>query len=151
MIVSFLTQSSELDFFFFLSLFWSGMLGCADKGRRFLCRRWQLSFGPGREKNRSFKKTHCHIAHHRYQAAELNRNMRAGLWLPFLSLLGSCWCAPQQTCHPGDEFLGKRRFSFKKNDSAYSRTSEPPVRLCRCVGSKSCIVLLWNQEHVDFF
>ncbi|TWW58545.1 carboxypeptidase Z isoform X2 [Takifugu flavidus] len=32
--------------------------------------------------------------------------MRAGLWFPFLSLVGSCWCAPPQTCHPGDEFLG---------------------------------------------
>lgn len=33
--------------------------------------------------------------------------MHLGLWLLFLSLARSCWCAPQQTCHPGDEFLGK--------------------------------------------
>uniref|UniRef100_A0A3Q2YD07 Carboxypeptidase Z n=1 Tax=Hippocampus comes TaxID=109280 RepID=A0A3Q2YD07_HIPCM len=25
----------------------------------------------------------------------------------FLALSGSCWCAPQQTCHPGDELLAK--------------------------------------------
>lgn len=64
---------------------------------------------PGEGKSRSFEKTQCHIAHHRCQAAELNRNMRARLWFPFLGLLGSCWCAPQQTCHPGDERLGKSR------------------------------------------
>lgn len=41
--------------FFFLLLFCSGML-CADKGRRCLRRRWQLSFGPGREKVEALKR-----------------------------------------------------------------------------------------------
>lgn len=79
------------------------------------------------------------IALHRYPAAELNRNMRAGLWFPFLSLLGSCWCAPQQTCHHGDELLGKSRFSFKKNNFAFCRTSEPPVRCADALGVKAVV------------
>ncbi|XP_010775660.1 carboxypeptidase Z isoform X1 [Notothenia coriiceps] len=34
--------------------------------------------------------------------------MRLGLSVLLLSLTRSCWCVPQQqTCHPGDEFLGR--------------------------------------------
>lgn len=34
-------------------------------------------------------------------------NMRLGLSVLFLSLAKSCWCAPQQSCPPGDEFSGE--------------------------------------------
>ncbi|XP_061737357.1 carboxypeptidase Z isoform X2 [Nerophis ophidion] len=33
--------------------------------------------------------------------------MLFGLLGLFLALTKSCWCAPQQTCHPGDHFLGR--------------------------------------------
>ncbi|XP_037327476.2 carboxypeptidase Z isoform X2 [Pungitius pungitius] len=33
--------------------------------------------------------------------------MRLGLLVLFLSSMRSCWCAPPQTCHPGDEILGR--------------------------------------------
>ncbi|KAL6110575.1 cpz [Pungitius sinensis] len=33
--------------------------------------------------------------------------MRFGLLVLFLSSMRSCWCAPPQTCHPGDEILGR--------------------------------------------
>uniref|UniRef100_A0AAQ5XBS4 FZ domain-containing protein n=1 Tax=Amphiprion ocellaris TaxID=80972 RepID=A0AAQ5XBS4_AMPOC len=33
--------------------------------------------------------------------------MHSGVSLLLLFVARSCWCAPQQTCHPGDEFLGR--------------------------------------------
>ncbi|KAM8879869.1 carboxypeptidase Z isoform 3-T3 [Spinachia spinachia] len=33
--------------------------------------------------------------------------MHLGLLVLFLSSMRSCWCAPPQTCHPGDELLGR--------------------------------------------
>lgn len=38
--------------------------------------------------------------------------MHLGLVLLLSSLARSCWCAPQQTCHPGDAFLGKIQDPF---------------------------------------
>ncbi|KAM7418579.1 hypothetical protein PAMA_015948 [Pampus argenteus] len=66
--------------------------------------------------------------------------MHLGLLLLFLSLTKSCWCAPQQTCHPEDELLGKCRnklFQEKPtctdlnlgycNDMGYTRTIFPNI------------------------
>ncbi|XP_030290275.1 carboxypeptidase Z isoform X2 [Sparus aurata] len=66
--------------------------------------------------------------------------MHSGLWVLLLYLCGSSWCAPQQTCHPGDELLGRcsnNDFEEKPkctelnlgycNDMEYSRTMFPNI------------------------
>ncbi|XP_019744815.1 carboxypeptidase Z isoform X2 [Hippocampus comes] len=58
----------------------------------------------------------------------------------FLALSGSCWCAPQQTCHPGDELLGRCSNGVTEatptctemhlsycNDVGYTRTMFPNI------------------------
>lgn len=61
---------------------------------------------PEERESYSFKHT---LPHHTppLSSSSLHSNMHLGLLLLFLSLTRSCRCAPQQTCQPGDEFLGK--------------------------------------------
>ncbi|XP_044045932.1 carboxypeptidase Z isoform X2 [Siniperca chuatsi] len=90
-------------------------------------------------KSCSFKHT---LPHHTppLSSSLLHSNMRSGLLVLFLSLTKSFWCAPQQTCHPGDEFLGRcsnNVFEEKPtctelnlgycNDMEYSRTMFPNI------------------------
>ncbi|XP_061131097.1 carboxypeptidase Z isoform X1 [Syngnathus typhle] len=66
--------------------------------------------------------------------------MRLGLWGVFLALTESCWCAPQQTCYPGDELLGRCNNNVTEtkptctemhlsycNDVGYTRTMFPNI------------------------
>ncbi|XP_061844194.1 carboxypeptidase Z isoform X2 [Nerophis lumbriciformis] len=66
--------------------------------------------------------------------------MLFGLLGLFLALTKSCWCAPQQTCHPGDQFLGRCSNTLTEekptctelhlsycHDVGYSRTIFPNI------------------------
>lgn len=131
-------------------------LCAADKGRSSVL--WvviirELRRGRKR-KGSSFNQTYCHIT----QAVSLKRSMHLEVLALPLFLAWSCLCAPQQLCHPGDEFLGKGkqwpRSSLVTSQSEAEMQSSPGAKTGDTeslfhLGQWAILSVLYCYQHLN--